>query len=76
MGFYKPGVGSSFGWSRDGIGSSEQHNGNDAKAEDLIGGPSGHGIELVVGSLPDTCTISPALVGSWSQLGQPSVLFW
>ena len=76
MSFHKPGVGSSLGWSCDGIGGSEQHNGNGAEAEDLIGGPSGHGIELVVGSLPDTCTISPALVGSWSQLGQPLVLFW
>ena len=47
MGFHEPGVGSSFGWSCDGIGGSEQQNGNGAKGKDLIGGPSGHRIELV-----------------------------
>ena len=45
-------------------------NGNGAKGKDLIGGPSGHRIELVVGSLPDTCTLSAAVVSSRLLLGQ------
>ena len=76
MSFHEPGIGSSFGWSCDGISGSEQHNGNGAKGKDLIGGPSGHRIELVVGSLPDTCTLSAAVESAWLLLGQPSVLFW
>ena len=76
LSFHKPVVGGSFGWSCDGIGGSEQHNGNGAKGKDLIGGPSGHRIELVVGSLPDTCTLSAAVVSSRLLLGQPSVPFW
>ena len=76
MSFHQPGVGSGFGWSCDGIGGSEQHNGNGAKGKDLICGLSGHRIELVVGSLPDTCTLSAAVLSAWLLLGQLSVLFW
>ena len=76
MSFHEPGIRSSFGWCCDGIGRSEQHNGNGAKGKDLIGGPSGHRIELVVGSLPDTCTLSAAVVSAWLLLGQSTVSFW
>ena len=76
MSFRKPGVGSWFGWVGHGIGGPEQEHGNSAKSKDLIGVPSCHRIERVVGSLPDTCTISAVVVDSWLLLGQHSVPIW
>ena len=37
---------------------------------------AGHYLESVVGSLPDTCTISAGLVNPWSAAGQPLERSW
>ena len=53
-----------------------EKNSNAAKCSQnslLIGG---HWLESVVGSLPNTCTISAGFVGLWSPTGQALEQFW
>ena len=74
--FNEASVGSCCSWIGHGIGGPEKQNSNGPKAKNLIGVPSGHRTELVVGSLPNTWTISAGFVMTWSLHGQQSENLW